>query len=236
MGTRRGSPNDDATGVPGPIEPLRDQPITNHEQINEYLIDTLTSTWVQNSIRNGRSIREVPKRIASSDDLLEEELGIGDLDFRKTELRERLGKLVDRGRADVAAVVNALDEAKREIVKLATFPLANDPRFTKHRRRLYHQLTDSLMELIRLREAMRDREPIEDEFVAVYRAALIAVQIDPVLGRKAVQRGRGNPYQQLLKNTRSKLRRARVSLQDISSLLESTGLRQLTRTTRPGSD
>ena len=144
-----------------------------------------------------------------------------------------LGKLVDRGRADVAAVVNALDEAKREVVKVATLPLANDPRFTKQRRRLYQQLTDSLIELIRLREAMRGRKRQEDEFAVVYRAALIAVQIDPVLGRKSVPRGRGNPYQQLLKNTKAKLRRATVSLQDISSLLESTGLRQLTRSTRP---
>lgn len=229
MGTRRGSPNDDAIRVPGPVRPLQTDPITARAQITPCLIRSLTSTWVQNSIRSGRSVREVPKKIAKSEDLLEGELGVGDLGFRKTELREMLGKLVDRGRADVTAVVNILDEAKREIPRLVGLSVANSQKFTRYRKRLRDELMDSLGEVIRLREAMQG--PPKDDFVVTYRAALIAAKTDPVLSRKSATRG-PNPYQRLLRETRDKLRRAGVSQADMSVLLESTGLRDLTRTRR----
>lgn len=231
MGTRRGSPNVGALGVPGPVGPIQAEPITARSQIDTHLVRSLTSTWVQNSIGNGRSVREVPKKIAGSEDLLEEELGVGDLDFRKTELREMLGKLVDRGRADVTSVVNILDEAKREIPRLVGLSVANNQRFTRYRQSLHNELMESLREVIRLREAMQGRRPPKDDFVVTYRAALIAAETDPVLSRKSVRRG-PNPYQRLLRETRDKLRRAGVSQADMSVLLESTGLRDLTRTRR----
>ena len=229
MGTRRGSPNDDALRVPGPVGPLQAEPITTRSQIDTHLVRSLASSWVQNRIKNGRSVRELPKKITSSEDLLEGELGVGDLDFRRAELREMLGKLVDRGRADVTEVVNILNSAKREIPRIVGLSVANNQRFTRYRQRLHQELMESLREVIRLREAMQG--PLKDDFVVTYRAALIAAKTDPVLSRKSAKRG-PNPYQRLLRETRDKLRRAGVSQVDMSVLLESTGLRDLTRTRR----